>query len=323
MSIKGKKIKEFVAGERIEGFFLIKTVDLKTANANGKKYLDFVISDNSGDISAKLWEVNEDNEKAFSENNIIKVRGTVVSWQGSLQLKIEKIRNLEAGDDVNIDDYVQSAPFDSNYMFNEIKKYIDEIKNQDIKNIVGYLLDNNKSKLMFYPAAKKNHHSIKGGLLFHIMTMLNVAEKLHSIYTFLNRDLLYAGVILHDLAKIKEMDSNELGIVNDYTLEGTLLGHITQGIKDVELAGEKFNADRECIILLQHMILSHHYEPEYGSPIKPMIAEAEMLHFLDVMDARMYDMKKITTDTKVGEFSERLWSLENRRIYNHRLKAND
>lgn len=323
MSIVIKRIKDFVAGEKVEGFFLIKSAECKTANANGKKYLDFLLGDSTGEISAKLWEVTSETENAFKDNKIIKARGTVVSWQGTLQFKMEKFRNAEPSDNVKIEDYVQTAPFESQYMFEQINKCIDDMHNEDIKNIVGHLFGHNKEKLMYYPAAKKHHHSIRGGLLYHIITMLNMAERLASIYTFLNKDLLYAGVILHDLAKIKEMDSNELGIVSDYTIEGTLLGHITQGVKDVEVVGEKFNSDREVIVLLQHMILSHHYEPEYGSPVKPMIPEAEMLHYLDIIDARMYDMRRVTMETPKGEFSERLWSLENRRVYNHCIEKKE
>ncbi|SHK47606.1 3'-5' exoribonuclease [Clostridium cavendishii DSM 21758] len=319
MSIVNKKISEFSQGDKIEGFYLIKSVECKTANANGKRYLDFTLGDSTGEITAKVWEVNKSNENAYKKNTIIKVKGLVNAWQNALQLKIEDMRNIEDEDNIKIEDYVQSAPYDSGFMFEYINDYIEGIKSIDIKNIVNEIFNDNKEKLMYYPAAKKNHHSIRGGLLYHIMTMISVAEKLCEIYTFLNKDLVYAGVILHDLAKIKEMDSNELGIVNEYTLEGTLLGHITQGIKELEIVGKKVNADKEVIILLQHMILSHHYEPEYGSPIKPMIPEAEMLHYLDIMDARMYDMLKITKETQVGQFSERLWSLENRRIYKHKF----
>ncbi|MPQ42561.1 3'-5' exoribonuclease YhaM family protein [Clostridium tarantellae] len=316
MNIVTKKINEFVQGERIEGFYLVKSIDLKTANANGKKYLDIVLGDSTGDISAKIWEVKEEHEQ-IKANTIVKVRGTINNWQSALQFKIEQIRNIDDSDNINLEDYVQTAPFDSQYMLEKIKNYVDEMKNEDIKNIVNHILVINEKKLIYYPAAKKNHHSIRSGLLFHIMTMLNLGKRVCEIYEFLNSDLIYAGVILHDLAKIHEMDSNELGIVNDYTLEGTLLGHITQGIKEVEIVGRKFNVEKNTITLLQHMILSHHYEPEYGSPVKPMIPEAEILHYLDIIDARMYDMKKVMGETPVGEFSERLWSLENRRIYNH------
>lgn len=310
-------INEFKQGERIEGFFLIKSVDLKTANANGRKYLDFVIADKTGDISAKLWEVSKEIEDSITNNIIVKIRGTVVAWQATLQLKIEKVRFTTEEDNINIDEYVQSAPIKSEELYDLIKIYIDDMKNKDMQNIVNAIFEKNREKLLYYPAAKKNHHAIRGGLLYHVYTMLVNAENLLKVYDFMDNDLVFAGVILHDLSKMEEMDSNELGIVSEYTLEGTLLGHISQGVKKVELVGNEVNADKRIITLLQHMILSHHYEPEFGSPVKPMIPEAELLHFLDVMDARMYDMRRMINETKPGEFSEKLWSLENRRIYNH------
>ena len=317
--VPNRKINEFVKNERSEGFYLIKSIGLKTTNSNGKKYLDFILTDSTGEITAKKWEVKDGEDTEFKANTIVKIRGMVTSWQTALQLKIEQMRNITDEDGVNIDDYVQSAPVDSKTMFETIESYINNMKNQDIKNIVKTMIEKNKEKLMYYPAAKKNHHSIKGGLLYHVTTMLSLGEKICSIYDFLNTDLIYAGIILHDLAKIKEMASSELGIVDDYTLEGTLLGHITQGVKEIELVANEINADKKVVVLLEHMVLSHHYEPEYGSPIKPMIPEAEILHYIDLIDARMYDMRKVKNETKVGDFSERLWSLENRRIYNHGL----
>ena len=289
MEIPVKKIGEFVKGERVEGFFLLKSVTLKTTNSGGKKYLDLVLSDKTGDILGKVWEIKPEHEELKS-NTVFKIRGTVNSWQGTLQLKVEHASKVTEEDNINLDDFVQSAPYTSDEMFNTIKDTVHNMNDIDIKNILNRVLEINKDKLMYYPAAKSNHHSIKGGLLYHITTMLKLAENICGIYDFLNRDLVYAGVILHDMAKIKEMSSNEMGIVDEYTLEGTLLGH---------------------------MVLSHHYEPEYGSPVKPLIPEAEMLHYLDVMDARMYDMKKAIKETKENEFSERIWSLDSRRIYNH------
>lgn len=317
MSILEKKIGEFEQGERVEGFYLIKSIICKVANNSNKKYLDIILSDKTGEISAKVWEVNDQNENVYKANDIVMVRGTVTNWQGTLQLKVEKMRKSDESDDIIIDDYVKSAPIASEEMLAEIEMFINKMKDQDIQILLTSMIERNKKELMYYPAAKKNHHSLKGGLLYHILTMLRLAEKICSIYDFLNVDLIYAGVILHDLAKIKEMRASELGIVDEYTLEGTLLGHITQGIKEVEIVGIELDIDRQKIMLLQHMILSHHYEPDYGSPVKPMIPEAEMLHYIDTIDARMYDMKKLMTETKVGDFSERLWSIENRRIYNH------
>jgi len=314
--VEYKKIGEFQAGERIEGFFLVKDVALKIAN-NNKKYLDFTLADNTGDINAKLWDYTGEDDLEYKEGSLIKVRGVVVRWQSALQLKIDILRPVNEKDNLNIEDFVQTAPYTPEKMFGEIVKYIIQIRNRDIKEIVSRALNEKKDKLMHYPAAMKNHHSIRSGLLYHTLTMLKLADTVREIYPFLRRDLLYAGVILHDLEKIDEMDANELGIVKSYTTEGMLLGHIIQGIKMIERIGNEVNADPEIIVLLQHMILTHHYEPEFGSPKRPMIPEAEALHYLDVMDARMYDMQKALENVEKGEFTDKVWSLHNRQLYKY------
>ncbi|SUY44863.1 3'-5' exoribonuclease YhaM [Clostridium putrefaciens] len=321
MEVNNISISDFEPGAKIEGYYMIRAVDTKTTNSNNKKYLDFNLCDKTGEINAKLWEVPALSEDKYKGNTVVKIKGSILSWQGALQLKIERIRNINDEDKINVEDFVQAAPLKPEFMYDEILGYINNMENQDVKDIVKYIYEENKDKLQYYPAAKKNHHAIRSGLLFHVMTMIHMAEKLSEIYTFLNKDLLYAGVILHDMSKLEEMHSNDFGIVDEYTVEGQLLGHITQGIKKIEVVAEKLGTDKEVSMLLQHLVLSHHYEPEYGSPVKPMIAEAEMLHYLDIIDARMYDIKKVLKDTDQGNFSERLWSLENRRIYNPKLSS--
>ncbi|MCB2300619.1 3'-5' exoribonuclease YhaM family protein [Clostridium tagluense] len=311
-----KKISEIKKGDRVEGFFVIKSVDIKVSNnSNTNKYFDFNLGDATGDINAKLWECNEELENTLKQNILVKVKGTVNEWRGKLQLKIEMIRLAEEKDEVKIGDYVAVAPYPPEKMYDDILNYLSKIKNTDIQNIVTNILSDNEEKLMHYPAAKSNHHAVRAGLLYHTTTMLKAGEKLSEIYTFLNTDLLYAGIILHDIGKIYEMNASELGIVSEYTIEGQLIGHIVQGIKMIETASIQVKADKEVSMLLQHMVLAHHYEAEYGSPKKPMIPEAEMLHHLDIMDARMYDMNKALTDTAQGKFSERIWSLDNISIY--------
>ncbi|MBK5241165.1 HD domain-containing protein [Clostridium sp.] len=311
-----KKISEIKKGDRIEGFYIIKSVDSKVPNnSNTNKYLDFNLGDVTGDINAKLWECNEELENKFKQNTLVKVKGSVNEWRGKLQLKIEAIRLVEEKDEVKIGDYVAVAPYSPESMYDDILNYLSKINNIDIQNIVTNILSDNEEKLMYYPAAKSNHHAVKSGLLYHTTTMLKAGEKLSEIYTFLNMDLLYAGIILHDIGKIYEMDASELGIVSTYTVEGQLIGHIVQGIKMIETASIEVKASKEVSMLLQHMVLSHHYEAEYGSPKKPMIPEAEMLHHLDIMDARMYDINKALRDTEEGKFSERIFSLDNISVY--------
>ncbi|WP_291569925.1 3'-5' exoribonuclease YhaM family protein [Clostridium sp. UBA4548] len=316
-----KKIVDFNKNDKIEGYFLVKTVDCKvTNNSSTNKYLDFNLTDSTGEINAKLWEWSSELEQMFKDNMVVKVRGVANEYRGKLQLKIEKIRNITSEDKINIDDFVLSAPYKSEDMFDTILEFIEKIENKDIRGIVENIILQCSNKMMHYPAAKSNHHAIRGGLLYHTTTMLKAGEKLLEIYTHLNKDLLYAGIILHDIAKIYEMDSSELGIVSQYTTEGQLLGHIILGINLIDRAGKELEADNEVIMLLQHMILSHHYEPEYGSPKKPMIPEAEMLHYLDILDARMYDMQKALHDVDEGDFSEKIYSLENITLYKSKVK---
>jgi 3'-5' exoribonuclease len=311
-----KTIEQFNKGDRIEGYFLIKNVSSKITNGSNNKFLDMNIIDKTGEINAKLWQCNDEQEEMYSENMLVKLRGSVLEWKGKLQFKIELIRPINDEDNIDINEYVPTAPDDPRDMYELILSYVERIKNKDIKNIVLNILDEVGSYIMYYPAAKSNHHAIRSGLLYHTTTMLKCGDKLSEIYDFINKDLLFAGIILHDIAKIDEMASSELGIVNEYTVEGQLLGHIIIGVRKVEIAAQKVNANKEVSMLLQHMILTHHYEPEYGSPKKPMIPEAELLHHLDIMDARMYDMKKALKDTEKGKFSERIWSLDNLSIYN-------
>lgn len=309
-----KKIVEFNIDERIEGFYLIKEIEAKTAS-NGNNYLDIRLSDNTGDINAKLWDCREEDILNYSKNSIVKIRGDVSEWQGKKQLRVILIRLASDEDKINLEDYVQTAPYEPEDMYKQLQYYISKIENEDISRIVIEIVEEYKDRLLFYPAAKQNHHSIRSGLLYHIIRMLMTAERLIEVYSNINKDLLYAGIILHDIAKIDEMDANELGFVSEYTVEGQLLGHIIQGIKVIDNCAMKLGVNKEISILLQHMLLSHHYEPEFGSPKRPMIPEGELLHYIDIIDARMYDMEKALSNINANEFTDKIWILDNRRLY--------
>lgn len=320
--VEEKCIQEFAEGDRIQNFFIIKTLEIKI-NRNNKEYMDLTLGDRTGEVNAKLWDLNNIDENLYRENMLIKVRGRIVQWQAQLQLNIERIRPVEDSDGVSIEDFVQSAPYDPQWMYNELLKYLEKIQHTEIYLIVQTILERKKEKLQYFPAAKSNHHSIRGGLLYHILTMLRAGEKMLEVYPHLNHNLLYAGILLHDIAKIDEMDANELGIVNDYRVEGKLLGHIIQGIKEIEQVGRDLGADPEVLMLLEHMVLTHHYEPEFGSPKKPLIPEAELLHYLDTIDARLYDIRTALSNTEEGNFSERVWSLDNRRLYRANIQGEE
>lgn len=309
-----KLLNELQAGDSFEGFVLIKSFNVKTGQT-GKSYVDMVLADQKGEINGKIWNYTEEQFKDYKPHILVKVRGNVISWMNALQMKIERIRIATEDDPVSITDFTPSAPKTSEEMFKTVQEYINRIKKDDIRDIVTYAVNLRKEKLLYYPAAQANHHSIRSGLLYHTTTMLASADALCKIYTDLNTDWLFAGVILHDLEKTEEMESSELGLVSDYTKKGLLLGHIVQGPLVIQEASKAVGASDETTILLQHMLISHHYEPEFGAVRRPMFPEAEMLHYLDMIDARMFDFKKALSSVNEGGFSEKQWLLDNRRLY--------
>ena len=315
-----KKIKDFRAGDFVVGFFYIKVSEMKTTTTNNR-YMNFTFSDNTGEINAKLWDSDEENVRRFPAGIIIKAEGRIADWQGQLQFKIERIRKSLETDAIAVEEFIPSAPETGEEMLSYIENTIAGFKNNDLKTLASAVIGHYRDRLLIYPAAKANHHSVRCGLLFHVSSMLRAAEALTSVYSFLDKDLLYTGVILHDIGKIEEMNISDSGLVDSYSVKGILLGHITQGVGIIGEFSVKTGIDPEITLLIQHMILSHHYIPEHGSPKFPLFPEAEMLHYLDIMDARMYDMKKAFESQDAGTFSERMRSLDNRQIYKSTIYA--
>lgn len=312
-----KNLNEYKKDEKVLDFFMVKSCDLRTSNKGGE-YIDMVISDNSGEMVAKVWDTNREDTSAAKEiqgRDIIKIQGVVTEWNGARQLKVLKIRKALESDAVDISALVKTAPYSGEKLYDMVCEKAENITEEELRLLAVSIIRENAEKLLYFPAASKNHHAIKGGLLYHMYRMLLHAETLCDIYPILSKDLLVCGVIIHDIAKIEEIDADEYGIADSYTFEGQMLGHIVQGIKMIENMCSRFNISEEKKIMLEHMILSHHYEPEFGSPKKPMFPEAEMLHYLDIIDARIYDMEKGLEGVAPGEFSEKIWSMDNRKMY--------
>ncbi|MBC3797629.1 3'-5' exoribonuclease YhaM family protein [Acetobacterium tundrae] len=309
------EIKSVEKGQDYVGFLFIKSQMTKTAT-NGSRYFNMVLNDaNFDEIDAKKWDVKPEDEAIFINGKLVKIKGKVQEFNNRLQLIVNKMRLVNENDEVSIDDYIETVPVDTDEMIGYVNDAIDDFTNKDIKDITQRIFNDHVGFLSYFPAAKKHHHAIKGGLLYHTYSMLRIGKSLAGIYTFINKDLLYAGIILHDIGKINEMVSDENGSVSDYTPEGKLLGHITQEIVDLEIVGKELGTDPECLMLLKHMILSHHYQPEYGSPKKPMFPEAELLHHIDMIDARMYTMDQALGRIEPGTFTEPNWSLDGISLY--------
>lgn len=310
-------VKDLRKDQEITDFFMAKTLAIKVG-ANGKQYLDILLADKSGEISGKKWDVSDAEYpvlKAIGEKSIVKIKAVVTEWAGQLQLRVQRIRAAALDDGQHMEDFVKAAPEAPEDMFGYIYETAGSMKDQDLKKLCIKLLTDNREKLMYYPAAQKNHHAELAGLLYHMKRMLMTGERICEVYTNLNRDLLCAGVIIHDIEKLNEIMADPDGIATGYSFEGQLLGHIIQGVKTIDRLTLELGFPREKAIMLEHMILSHHYEPEFGSPKKPLFPEAEALHYLDVLDARMFDMQDALVSTLPGTFSERVWALDNRKLY--------
>jgi len=216
---------------------------------------------------------------------------------------------------VDISTIVPSAPESPRSMLEELDEYVQRIENADLRKLVETAVAQKRSLLEYWPGALKNHHSIRSGLVYHTLSILRLADGVLDVYDFLQPDWLYAGIIMHDMAKTEEMEAEASGAASQFTLEGRLLGHISQGVLLVDRLGRELGTPKDMLTILEHMILSHHELPEYGSPRRPMFAEAEILHYLDTIDARMYDFNLATKDLKPGQFSDAIWTLENRRVF--------
>lgn len=300
----------------VDCFLLVKASNKKTST-KGDAYLDMTLGDKSGEINAKLWSYIPTVHGEFQSGDVVKVRGTVSQYNGTDQLRIEKIRHATPGDQVDTSALVQTADYSGEDMFGELVKIAEGFKDEDIKRITLKLLTDNKEALLYWPAAFKLHHAIRSGLMMHVLSIVRLAQRVAEVYPFIDRDLLLAGAMLHDIAKTQEYEMTPAGLASGYTAKGNLVGHLAMGAMMIEDAAKALNINSEVIMLLQHMVLSHHGEPEFGAAVRPAFIEAELLSQLDMMDARMYEMREATEAAEKGDFTGKLWSMDNRKLYNH------
>ena len=305
-----------------EGFALI-TKSEKKVTAKGKDYLDLILSDSDGEISAKYWDYNEAAQGQFPAETLVKVRGTISQYNGADQFRIERIRRATEQDGVDISEFVRSASYNSEYMFEKLVECVEEFQDKDLQKLVLHMLNEHKADLLKWPAAYRLHHAIRGGLLLHTLSIVRLCEGVCRIYPFVDADLLFAGAILHDIAKLTEFEVGNAGLASGYTVEGNLIGHLVKGAMMIDEAAKALGIPEEKSMLLQHMVLSHHGVHEFGSPVLPMIPEAEVLHLIDNLDARMNTIQKALEVTETGAFTQRIFALENRSFYKSTLSAED
>ncbi len=311
------KIKEMKCGDdNVEFTALISHVTSgKTNGANKSNYLSIVFQDETGTIDAKLWNASQEQMNSLTLGAVVRGKGDIIKYSDDRQMKIVSIDNISYQESQQVQ-FLSKAPMSSELMMNEIMDYVKCISNLKLYTLTKYLFENSMEKLEIYPAASRNHHEFVSGLAYHTLSMLRIAKSLITIYPQLNADLIYAGIILHDLGKTVELSGP---VVPKYTLEGKLLGHISIAQAMVLEASKTLNIEGEEVILLQHMILSHHGKNEYGSPVLPQIREAEIVYLIDNIDARINMFDKALENVELGDYSKRIYALENRTIYKPKM----
>lgn len=309
------KINEFKEKERYTIPLLIKNCT-KGTTQKGAPYLNLVLQDSTGTIDGKLWDVKSSDEEAAVVGQVVQVNCEVLLYNKALQLRVNSLTPLDQTT-LNMSDYLQTSHYSEQVLRNEIFNLMDTIQNQNLKILVKKMFNKVDAKFFVYPAASKIHHGYVGGLAEHTLGMANTAKALCSLYPTLNYDLLVSGVLVHDMGKTVELG----GLIGgEYSTEGKLIGHISicHGWL-MEVAKENHLEDNEETILLRHMILSHHGKYEFGSPVLPELVEAEVLSFIDNIDARINTLNQALGQVKPGEWTSKLFALEGRQFYKPKI----
>ena len=303
-------IKDFKEGQSFTSPLLLTQVSKGLTNA-GQPYLTLSFQDKSGTIEAKYWDVSPSIESLMEPASFYQVQGDVIAYRGNLQMKIESIKKLNP-ETVTLSDFTLSAPLPLEEMEATLKQTIQSLEDNDYRQLVQTLIDKYYDKFIVYPAAVRNHHEFTSGLIYHTLSMVKIAEFFIQTYPPFDRDLVISGILLHDLGKTVEFSSP---IVAKYTKEGKLIGHIQWMAAEVFSTGEQLNLPQEKVMLLQHIILSHHGKPEFGSAVPPMTKEALLVHMVDDFDAKMTMIDKALNQIEPDSFTPRLFTFDDRSFY--------
>jgi 3'-5' exoribonuclease len=313
-------LANFDEGKLFDGFFLVLAKQQRTTKSN-KAYLSLVLGDKTGQLEGRVWEPSDPRiARDFERGDIVKARGSASRFDDRLQMKIDQLR-VALPSEVDKTDMLPATTYDIAELWRQLLSFVDSFTNPDLKLLLTTMLADPELAQAYReaPAAKQLHHAWLGGLLEHVISLLTLADRVAPHYPLLDRDLLLTGVILHDIGKVREL-SWEIGF--EYTVEGSLLGHIQIGTALAERTMDSLpNFPPRLKTLVLHMILSHHGKLEFGSPKLPMIPEALALSFLDDLDAKMQAMasefdKSIREGKGPDELTGKVWALDQRQLLN-------
>ncbi|MGL5511620.1 MAG: 3'-5' exoribonuclease YhaM family protein [Sporomusa sp.] len=311
-------------GFRLTGIYRITRFEVKTAK-NGKTYGDCLVSDPSFDLPAKYWDIPGDLITIFQQNSLLVLEGTLDYFKDAPQLIIERI-SVPSRQEVDkaLKSLGMMSGRDIAQMYQRLSAIIAGVSNNDLRRLLDtiFIADTVLAeKFSRHPGAVRNHHACIGGLLEHTLEIVEAALDYCARNKRINRDLLVAAALIHDIGKVREIEIDILGLPVGFTKEGKLLRHIYLGMEMVECACRDVGVADELCLVLKHCIYSHHGQADWGSPVEPMLLEAEILHYLDNLSAKTEEFIREEDRILPGGFNRSLTL--RREIYRPNIEADE
>jgi 3'-5' exoribonuclease len=277
-------VKELRPGAVVLQFFELRSKDLRKTRS-GQDYLDLTLGDATGTISGKMWsDAIRKWGQDFNPGDFVKIEGRVEAYKEKHQLVVEKIRRVDPSEIPDPAALIRSSQSDPEALFEELKETVRSLEPPELAGLVSTILEENAAAFKTFPAAKMIHHAYRGGLIEHICSVTRKVDAVLNVEKNINRNMALAGAILHDIGKILELDPRSQG----RTPEGRLIGHVILGVGLVRQAAAQAGLDdRPWLTELEHIILSHHGETQFGAPVKPLTREALLVHFIDNLDSKL------------------------------------
>lgn len=306
-----KWIKELVDGDHVYGPLLVVGAT-KGTTEKGLNYLNITFQDKTGNIEGKKWEASQEEIDSLVPGALVYVEGIVNLYKNQPQVKVTGISRVTDMSDIDLTAFQKVSPIPLDEMKKKLEGYLNSFKDKDVEKVTRAVISHFYEKYTTYPAAVKIHHEFGSGILHHSLTMADVAEQVAKIYPQVDRDILVAAALMHDIGKTVEYENPLMPV---QTLEGKLVGHISIMYAEFKKIVDDLHIESEVPVLLEHMILAHHGKLEFGSPVLPCTREALLLSMIDLMDSKMMILDKAYDVTKDGEWTQRLWMLDNASFY--------
>lgn len=310
-----RNIGQFVEGDSVEGVFLLSSHQIRITK-NNSQFLSVTVADRTGSISGNCWDIPA-NISELKDGDFVRVSGSVTTYLGQLQLKYNSVEPVDSSK-ISAEERSMLVPcIDQNaeQLYTSLMNTVEKVQDEQMKEMAKFLLVQLKEKFTSYPAAKSVHHAEIGGLLQHSYEVVEYIKAVHSVTPWFDQDITVVAGLFHDIGKLREFSLAGTGLVSDYSAEGQLLGHIYMGADGIADMCKRFGVSAEKTLLLQHLILSHHGELEYGSPVKPATMEAYVLHAADELSARIHSYRDAVKDVEPGHFSEKQFALGGTKVY--------